>query len=137
MPKEKQEKKATFRKVEDGMILLGDDGKTYAFGLPEVVEKMTAGEGKAGVSILGIGGKVTGQQYSKVKYNWHIVSGSPLPYTEMEKLRDKITTTSGTIVASLSNASSVDSMPKCEKCGAPLFIVGKGFSCQRCGKPTV
>jgi len=119
------------------MILENEDGKTYAFGLPETVEKMTGADGKAGVSIKGIGGEVKGQQYSKVKYNWHIVSGSPLPYTEMEKLKDKITTTSGTVVASLSNASLIDSMPKCKKCGTPLFMVGEGFSCQKCGEPTV
>lgn len=131
-----EKKKATFRKVEEGMILESEDGKTYAFGLPEIVEKMTGAEGKAGVSIKGIGGEIKGQQYTRVKYNWYIISGSPLPDQQMKELKEKITATSGTIVASLSNASSVDYMPKCRKCGTPLFIVGKGFKCQKCGEPT-
>jgi hypothetical protein len=41
MTEEKDKKKATFRKVEEGMILESQDGRTYAFGLPETVEKMT------------------------------------------------------------------------------------------------
>jgi len=135
--KNKKKKKATFRKVEEGMILEREDGKTYAVGLPETVEKMTGAEGGAGVSIMGIGGKVRGQQYSKVKYKWVIVSGSPLPHEEMKKADEDITATSGTIVASLSNASVFDTLPKCEKCGTPLLIVGEGFKCPKCGKPTV
>jgi len=119
------------------MILESEDGKTYAFGLPETVEKMTGAEGSGGVSIIGIGGKVKGQQYSKVKYKWHIVSGSPLPDEEMKKAKDNITATSGTVVVSLSNASLFDTMPKCRKCGTPLLIIGEGFNCQKCGESTV
>ena len=119
------------------MILESEDGKTYAVGLPETVEKMTDAEGGAGVSIFGIGGKAKGQQYSKVKYKWLIVSGSPLPHEEMKKAEENITATSGTVVASLSNASVFDTLPRCKKCGTPLFIVGEGFRCQKCGEPTV
>jgi len=127
----------TFRKVEEGMILQSEDGKAYAFGLPETVEKMTGVGGKAGISIKGLGGEVKGEQYTKVKYNWQIVSGSPLPYAEMETVKGTIETSSGTAVASLTNASLVDSMPRCKKCGTPLFLVGEGFNCQKCGEPTV
>jgi hypothetical protein len=134
---EKEIKKATFRKVEEGMILESEDGKTYAFGFPQIIEKMTAGEGKGEVSIIGIGGKVKGQQYTKVEYNWHIISGSPLPQEQMNKIKEKITTTSGTVVASLSNASMIDFMSKCRKCGTPLFMIGEEYKCQKCGEPTV
>jgi hypothetical protein len=136
LAKEKENQKSTFRKVEDGMILESEDGKTYAYGFPVVVEKMTGAEGKGGVSIKGIGGEVKGQHYSKVEYKWQIVSGSPLPQEEMSKLKDNIATTSGTVVVSMSNASLIDAMPKCRKCGTPLLIIGEGFKCQKCGEPT-
>ena len=38
MSKEKK-KKATFRKIEDGMVFESEDGKALAVGLPEEVEK--------------------------------------------------------------------------------------------------
>lgn len=118
------------------MILQSEDGKAYALGLPMKVEKITGVAGKAGVSLRGVGGEVKGEQYTKVEYAWHIVTGSPLPYEELKKIKDTIETSSGTVAVSLSNASMVESMPKCRKCGTPLLLVGEGFKCQKCGEPT-
>jgi len=131
MGSKKKKKEPTFRKIENGMIFTSED--KILVGLPTEVETKTSAGGK--VSILG--GKAEGEKYTKVKYNWQVISGSPLPLEEMRKLAEKITTTSGTIVASLDNASSLGEMPKCRKCGTPLFIVGRGFKCQKCGEPTI
>ncbi len=128
---EKKKKEPTFKKIENGMIFTSED--KIIVGFPTEVETKTSAGGK--LSLLG--GKAEGEKYTKVKYNWQVISGSPLPKKEMEKLKETITTTSGTIVASLGNASSINAMPKCRKCGTPLFIVGQGFKCQKCGEPTI
>jgi len=127
---EKKKKEPTFKKIENGMIFTSED--KIIVGFPTEVETRTTAGGKVTV----LGGKAGGQKYTKVKYDWQVISGSQLPKKEMEELKDTITSTSGTIVASLSNATVINAMPKCRKCGTPLFIVGEGFKCQKCGEPT-
>ena len=39
--------------------------KNYAFGLPDTDEEVTGADGKAGISIKGIGGEVQGNNISK------------------------------------------------------------------------
>jgi hypothetical protein len=59
------------------MVLESEDGEALAFGLPSEVEKMTAGEGKGGLTLRGIGGEVKGEKYSKVRYDWYIAPTNP------------------------------------------------------------
>jgi len=130
--KKKEEKKEpTFTKIENGMIFTSED--KIMVGLPTQVETKTKAEG----ALSFLGGKAGGEKYTKVTYDWRVISGSPLPPSEMDKIQESITATSGTVVASLSNATiAAQNLPKCKKCGTPLFIVGKGFNCQKCGEPT-
>lgn len=128
---EKKKKEPNFAKIENGMIFTLED--KIIVGFPTEVETKTSAGGK--LSILG--GKAEGEKYTRIKYNWQVISGSPLPGEEMLRLKETIATTSGTIVASLGNASSIDAIPKCRKCGTSLFLVGQEFKCPRCGEPTI
>ena len=121
-----KKKEPTFRKEENGMIFTSDD--YIAIGLPTEVETRTSAGG--GISIRG--GKAEGEKYSKITYDWRVISGSPLPFNEMKKLRRQITITSGTVVASLDNATIVATV-NCKKCGTANL----GFSkfCSNCGNP--
>lgn len=125
MVKPKKKKEPTFRKIENGMIFSSDE--RIIVGLPTEIETRT--EAGGGVSI--IGGKAKGVKQVKVKYDWRVISGSPLPPKEMEELKEPIAASSGTIVASLSNATVAPI--KCKKCGH----LNLGFSsfCSHCGKP--
>jgi len=98
---EKSEKQTTFKKVENGMIFQTEDGETIAVGLPSEVEELTAGEGKAGVSLKGLGGEVKGERYRRTKYDWYFLSQRPIPPNEMEDLSKTIMNASGTIPSSL------------------------------------
>jgi len=116
---EEKKKKATFRKIEEGMILETEDGEALAFGLPEEVEKKTEAGGKAGVGLKGIGGEAKGEKYSKVKYKWHI-----LPRKAKELTDEQVTTVSGSILAdsgtiptSYSSYTHSKEYKLCEKCG--------------------
>ena len=129
--KKKEEKKEpTFLKIENGMIFTSED--KIIVGFPTQIETKT----KAAGALSFLGGKAGGEKYTKVTYDWRVISGSPLPRSEMDKIKESIAATSGTVVASLSNVIAAQSMAKCKKCGTPLFIVGAGFKCQKCGEPT-
>ena len=133
MPEEKKKKKKiepTFSKIENGMIFTSE-GKIMV-GFPTQIETKT----KAAGALSFLGGKAGGEKYTKVTYDWRVLSGSALPQSEMDKLKESISATSGTVVASFSNAIAAQNMTKCKKCGTPLFIIGEGFNCQKCGEPT-
>jgi predicted nucleic-acid-binding Zn-ribbon protein len=125
-PEEKKEKKKepTFRKQENGMVFTSEN--MIAVGLPTEIETRT--EAGGGVSIMG--GKAKGVKEVKVKYDWRVISGSPLPPKEMEELKESIATSSHTIVASLDNATVAP--VKCKKCGNSNFY---GKFCSYCGNP--
>jgi hypothetical protein len=125
MVKRKRKKEPTFRKQENGMVFTSEN--MIAIGLPTEIETRT--EAGGGVSL--VGGKVKGEKYTKVKYDWRVISGSPLPPKEMKELKEPIEASSGTIVASLSNATVAPI--KCKKCG----YLNTGFSsfCSHCGEP--
>ena len=129
--KEKKKKEPTFKKIKNGMIFSSEE--KIIVGLPTEVETKTSAGGK--LSILG--GNAKGEKYSKIKYDWQVISENPLPKEEMKELEYSISASSGTIVASLGNASSTYALRKCRKCGTPLLLVGKGFKCQKCGEPTI
>ena len=114
--KKEKKKEPNVEKIENCITYKSED-KVFV-GFPTEVETKASAGGK--FSFLGIGAK--GEKYSKVKYDWKIISGKPLPEQEMKELGEKIATTSGTIVASLSNVSSVDKLPKCRNCGTPLLM---------------
>ena len=130
---EKKKKEPTFKKIENGLVFTSED--IIAVGFPTEVETKTSAGGK--LSFVQLGGKAEGEKYKKVKYIWHVISGSPLPREEMKELEGTIATASETIVASLDNASAINSMQNCRKCGTPLFLVGEDFKCQKCGEPTI
>ena len=123
---EKKKKEPIFRKQENGMIMIAEN--MIAVGFPKVVETME--KGKAALVIPFGAGKGEGTKYSKVEYDWHIISGSPLPPKEIEKLAEPIAISSGTIVASLDNATVLP--VTCKKCGH-LNLYGK--FCSYCGNP--
>jgi predicted RNA-binding Zn-ribbon protein involved in translation (DUF1610 family) len=145
--RKKKKEEPTFYKIENGMVFKSKD-RTLV-GLPTEVEEMTLAEGAV---VLPIAGKAKGAKYTKVKYHWHVISGSPLPLNEMEELKKSIATTSGTIVASLDNAvpfpapafgnvgigvvgnaRAVEVTVLCKKCGASNLKSGK--FCSNCGHP--
>lgn len=145
MTESEKKKEPTFRKVENGLIFTSEYG--ISVGFPTEVEEMTQAEG--GV-LFPIGGKAKGAKYTKVKYNWQVISGSALPSDEMGKLKGLIAATSGTIVASLTNAVPVpasgaakltvtgearvvDITVLCKNCGASNLKSGK--FCSNCGNP--
>lgn len=128
---EKKKKEKNVEKVEN--CITYRDGEKVIVGFPTEVETRAA----AGGRLSFLGGDAKGEKYTKVKYDWKVISGSPLPKQEMEEYRDKITTSSGTLVSSITNVSSFDGMAKCRKCGTPIFLVGEGLNCQKCGTPTV
>jgi hypothetical protein len=126
MTKPKKKKEPTFRKIENGMIFTSEG--SILVGLPTEVET----KGSAGGAVLfPIAGKAKGEKYSKIKYDWRVISGSPLPLQEMEVLKEPIAATSGTIVASLSNATIAPIA--CGKCGN--LNLGNSKFCSNCGKP--
>jgi hypothetical protein len=123
--KKEKKKEPIFRKQENGMILTAEN--MIAVGLPTEVETMDMGKGAI---MLPFGGKAEGKKYTKVKYDWHVISGSPLPSKEMEELKDPIATSSGTSVVNLANVVAASS--KCNKCGH-LNLYGN--FCSNCGNP--
>jgi hypothetical protein len=59
-------------------------------------------------------------------------------WKEAERIKRAVTQLSGSAdVAVMTSSSIYANMPTCKKCGTPLFIVGEGFRCQKCGEPTV
>ena len=138
---EEKKKKATFRKIEDGMILESEDGRALAFGFPNEVEKRIEGEGKAGISLKGIGGEGKGEKYSRIKYNWHILPTEEKEFTEKEvnAFSESIPSASGTFPVTYSTYVHSKAYKACEKCGASNPIEAK--YCLNCGykfesKPT-
>jgi hypothetical protein len=127
---EKKKKEPTFKKIKDGMVFISEN--KIIVGFPTEIETETSAGGKLSL----FGGKAGGKRSTRVKYNWQVISGSPLPKEEMKRLRGTISTNSGTAVDTLSNASAVNVMQRCKTCGTPLLIIGKGFKCQKCGAPT-
>ena len=113
-----EKKKATFRKIEDGMVFESEDGKTLAIGLPEEVEKLKSGEGKAGISMKLIGGEAKGESYSRVKYNWHILptKEEKLTKTQIENISGSIAIASGTVPVGYSTYIPYMEYRFCEKC---------------------
>ena len=128
---DKNKKEKNVEKVEN--CITYKSGDKVIVGFPTEVETKAS----AGGRLSFLGGDAKGMKYTKVKYDWKVISGSPLPKQEMEELRETITTRSGTLIASMTNVSSVDGMAKCRKCGTSLYFVGEGFNCQKCGTPTV
>jgi len=129
--KEKK-KKSSFRKIEDGMVFESEDGKVLAVGFPIEVEKKTAGEGGVKVGLGGVDGKGGAERYSKIKYDWHYLSGSPLPPEKKKEYDEQIATASGTIVADSANLTTMNVDVKiCKKCGY-VNLNPKDF-CSSCG----
>jgi hypothetical protein len=126
MTKSQRKKEPVFRKIENGMIFISKDG--VLVGLPTEVETKTLAEG--GISLLK-GGKAGGEKYSKVKYDWYVISGNPLPIDKINELKESIAATSGTIIASFDNAAAAT--VTCKKCGA--LNLGSGKFCSNCGNP--
>ena len=123
--KKEKKKEPVFRRQENGMIMTAEN--MIAVGLPTEVETMDMGKGAI---VLPFGGKAEGKKYTKVKYDWRVISGSPLPPKKIEELIEPIATSSNTIVASLDNATILP--VKCKKCGN-LNLYGK--FCSNCGNP--
>jgi hypothetical protein len=126
MTKPQRKKEPVFRKIENGMIFISEDG--ILVGLPIEVETRASAEGV--ISVLK-GGKAGGEKYSKVKYTWHVISGNPLSLEKMNELKKSIADTSGTIVTSLDNAAAV--IVACKKCG--FLNLGSSKFCSNCGNP--
>jgi hypothetical protein len=122
----KKKKEPTFRKIENGMVFTSEN--MILVGLPIEVE--TKGSAGGGISLIGGGAK--GEKSTKVKYEWRVISGSPLPSSEMEELKESVAVTSNTIVASLGNAT-IAATVYCKKCRTPNPIYGK--FCSNCGNP--
>ena len=123
---EKDKKKdPKFEKMENGLIFTSE-GNLFV-GLPTEIETKVTGEGE--VSIFKGGGSAGAEKYSKVKYDWRVITGSPLLPTEMNTLKDKIATTSGTVVTSLYNVVSPSNV--CKKCG--LIVSPNSKFCSNCG----
>lgn len=132
-----KKKKPTFRRIEDGMVFETEDGEIIAVGFPTEVEKKTAGEGKVKLGLGGVGGEGGGEKYSKVKYNWHYLTGSPLHPEQMRELDEQITSVSGTVVAGSYNSSPSglleESTIECNKC---KYLNPKSNEfCSNCGNP--
>jgi len=114
---DKEKKKPSFHKIEDGMVFFSEDGEVLAVGFPTEVEKKTAGEGGVDVGFKGIGGKAGGEQYSKIKYEWRYLSESPLPPEKKEEIDKQIAVASGTVVTGSANLTPLVAVmcPKCFK----------------------
>jgi len=130
--KEKK-KKPSFRKIEDGMVFESEDGEVVAVGFPTEVEKKTMGEGGVKVGAGGVGGEAGAERYSRIKYDWRYLSGSPLSPEKKKEYDEQIATASGTIVADSANLTPLNVDVKvCENCGYKN-LNPKGF-CSSCGK---
>jgi hypothetical protein len=123
--KKEKKKEPIFRMQENGLIMTAEN--MIAVGLPTEVETMDMGKGAI---VLPFGGKGEGKKYKKVKYVWRIISSSPLPPKEIEKLIEPIATGSNTIVTSLDNATILP--VQCKKCGKLNYY---GKFCSNCGNP--
>jgi type II secretory pathway component HofQ len=122
----RKKKEPTFKKVEEGLVCTAGD--VILVGLPTEVERKDSAEG--GI-MLPIGGKGKGQKYSRTKYKWIVVTGSPLPVKDLNRLENLITKQSGTIVTSLDNATIAPI--ECKKCG--YLNLGNSKFCSNCGNP--
>jgi ribosomal protein L37E len=120
-------KEPKFVKMEDGLIF-SSEGKILV-GLPTEIETKVIGGGD--FSLIKAGGSAGAEKYSKVKYDWQVISGSPLPQKEMETLKQTVTSMSGTYVASFNNVISSTNI--CKKCG--VTILAKANFCSNCGFP--
>lgn len=133
-------KHVVFKKIEDGYILVSEDGSTIAVGLPEEVETLTAGEGKGKLALTGPSGEVKGERYRKVTYRWEFLSTTPISQEKAVGMVESVKESTGTLITSghvnvpkfdIKTLMSIDfshkHCPKCEHINPPSIN-----RCEKC-----
>ena len=152
----KRKKKETDEKREVEYEQFGDnayhikseiDGERLdiiAYSFPEEKKTNTKAAVDAGLK----GAKVEGEQDKAIKGSWDAVVKTEthgyLPLETWKKVAEQVSSTITVATGSTVNPTDINvymsapisTLPQCKKCGTPLFIIGGGIKCPKCGNPT-
>jgi len=135
---DRKENEPSFKEIAKGKLYnVRFPGKNVTW-----IDLRSEAQKKVGVSAKDLGveyGK--GEKFDQLVFVSDEYFRNATPYEvwkETEKIKRIVTNLSGSAnVAVISSRFVPSDMPKCKKCGTPLFIVGEGFNCQKCGESTV